>query len=296
MHFVPIRPDVTERLATVVQKMLSVATGSGEKHSSIFQAVSHHLGTPGLLVRSHIALHVADCLGVDTQSALAMATCCELLHNASVIHDDLQDRDHLRRGAQAVWALFGDDVALCAGDLLLSSAYAVLAEVTDIATMPRLVTHTHAAVAQTIRGQAPRALPPHADFDRLAAYQAMAAAKSGPLLSLPFGLVFSYCNRPDLVATSTRAVHAFSIAYQISDDLADLDADARTPPGAAANIVIVLEIAGRIDRAMAQARAVHMARSKLAEALAVADELPHGTAAILCDLAARITHKLNGYQ
>jgi geranylgeranyl pyrophosphate synthase len=296
MHFAPIRPDVTARLATVSQKMLSVALGSADPQSPVCQAVIHHLRTPGLRVRSQIALHAADCLGVDAQSALAIATCCELLHNASLIHDDLQDRDQLRRGMQAVWSMFGDDVALCAGDLLLSSAYAALADVTDIAAMPRLVAQTHAAVAQTIRGQASPTLPPHADSDRLATYQLMAAAKSGPLLSLPFGLVFSYCNRPDLVAMSGRAVRAFSIAYQIADDLADFEADSRTVLGAAANIIGVLEAVGRADRATAQARAVVMARAKLAEALAIAAELPHGTAAILSDLAARITYKLDGYQ
>ena len=151
MHFAPTRPDVTARLATVSQKMLSVALGSADPQSPVCQAVIHHLRTPGLRVRSQIALHAADCLGVDAQSALAIATCCELLHNASLIHDDLQDRDQLRRGMQAVWSMFGDDVALCAGDLLLSSAYAALADVTNIAAMQHLVAQTHAAVAQTIR-------------------------------------------------------------------------------------------------------------------------------------------------
>jgi geranylgeranyl pyrophosphate synthase len=225
-----------------------------------------------------------------------MATCCELLHNASLIHDDLQDRDQLRRGTPAVWSMFGDDVALCAGDLLLSSAYAALADVTDSAAIPRLVAQTHAAVEQTIRGQASSAVPPRADFDRLAAYQAMAAAKSGPLLSLPFGLVFSYRNRPDLVATSARAVRAFSIAYQIADDLADLEADSRTAIGAAANIVIVLETSSARNRATAKITADQMARVRLADALAIAADLPDGTAAILSDLAQRITHKLDGYQ
>lgn len=296
MHFAPIRPDVTVQLAIVSQKMLSVAIGSNYPQSPVHQAVIYHLSTPGLRVRSQMVLHTADCLGVDTQAALAMATCCELLHNASLIHDDLQDRDQFRRGAQAVWSKFGDDVALCAGDLLLSSAYAVLAEVTDGAAVPRLIALTHAAVAQTIRGQASAALPPHADFDRLAAYEAMAAAKSGPLLSLPFGLIFGYRNRPDLVATSARAVRAFSIAYQIADDLADFEADARTVLGAASNIIGVLKAVDDTDRASALAHAVLMARSKQAEALAIAAELPHGTAAILSDLAARITHKLDGYQ
>ena len=293
MHFAPIRPDMKALLATVRQKMLSVAIGSDDPKSPVCQAVVHHLATPGLRVRSQIALHTAECLEVDAPSALAMATCCELLHDASLIHDDLQDRDHLRRGVESVWSMFGDDVALIAGDLLLSAAYAALCDVKDVAAIPRLIAQTHAAVTQTIRGQASPALPSHVDFDYLAAYQAMAAAKSGPLLSLPFGLVFSYCSRPDLAVTSARAVHAFSIAYQIADDLDDVEADARTALGAATNIVGVLETAGRTDRATAQARAVHMARAKLAEALTVADELPNGTAAILYELTRRITRKLD---
>lgn len=296
MHFASIRPDMTAQLATVSQKMLSVAIGSCDPQSPVCHAVIHHLGTPGLRVRSQIALYAAACVGVDTQSALVIAACCELLHNASLIHDDLQDRDHLRRGMQAVWSKFGDDVAVCAGDLLLSAAYAALAEVTDVAAIPRLIAQTHAAVAQTIHGQSSPALPPHAESDRLAAYQAMAAAKSGPLLSLPFGLVFSYCARPDLVATSARAVSAFSIAYQIADDLADIETDARTASGAAANIVIVLENLSARDRATAEITADQMARARLADALAIAADLPDGIAAILSDLAQRITHKLDGYQ
>ena len=181
-------------------------------------------------------------------------------------------------------------------ELLLSPAFEAQADVTDIATMPRLVAQTHAAVAQIIRGQASPALPPHADFDRLASYQAMAAAKSGPLLSLPIGLVFSYRNRPDLVATLARVVHALSITYQIANDLADFDADKRAVLEAALIIIGVLKTADDTDRASALAHAVLMARPKLAEALAIAAELPHGTAAILPDLAARITYKLDGYQ
>ena len=296
MHFGPIRPDMTAQLVTISLKMLSVAIGSADPQLPVCQAVIHHLGTPGLRVRSQIALHVAACMGVDTQSALAIAACCELLHNASLIHDDLQDRDQLRRGIQAVWSMFGDDVALCAGDILLSAAYAALSDVTDIAAVPRLVAQTHAAVAQTIHGQTSPALPRHGDSDPLATYQLMAAAKSGPLLSLPFGLVFSYCDRPDLTATSARAVRAFSIAYQIADDLADIEADARTALGGAANIVIVLEAAGSTDRRTARASAVLLAHTNLANALAIAADLPDGTAAILSDLAQRITHKLDGYQ
>ena len=86
------------------------------------------------------------------------------------------------------------------------------------------------------------------------------------------------------------------LTFRGNHHLAYFEADSRTVLGAAAIIIGVLEAAGRTDRATAQGRAVHMARAKMAEALAIAAELPHGTAAILSDLAVRITHKLDGYQ
>ena len=296
MLFVPIKPAMTARLATVSQRMLTISKGSSDPQSPVLKAVAHHLRTPGLRVRSQIALHAADCMGVDTQSALALATCCELLHNASLIHDDLQDRDQLRRGTQAVWSLFGAEVALCAGDLLLSGAYAALTDVTDVAAIPQLMAQTHHAVAQTICGQVSAALLPHQNNDRIANYEAMAAAKSGPLLNLPFALVFSYGHRPDAADVAARAVRAFAIAYQIADDLEDIEADERTALGGAANIIIVLETAKDFDRATARMEAGHKARSTLAEALAIAAGLPDGTGTILSDLAQRITQKLDGYQ
>ena len=295
MLFGPIKPDMAARLAAVNAKMRAVALASGDPRSLVFQAVSHHLQTPGQRVRSQIALHTADCLGVDTQSALAMATCCELLHDASLIHDDLQDQDHLRRGAQAVWSLFGADVAVCAGDLLLSAAYAALTEVTDLAVLPRLISMTHLAVAQTIRGQV-AAVSPHRKNEGVAIYSAMAAAKSGPLLNLPFAMVVSYCHRPDDAEVAARAVRAFAIAYQIADDLEDIEADELNAPDVASNIIIVLETAKDCNRAAAQAAAVRMAHGKLAETVAIAAALPLGTGAILSDLAQRITDKLDGYQ
>jgi geranylgeranyl pyrophosphate synthase len=297
MHFAPIPPVTAGLLDAVTQQMLIITQTSGAQASGTQSpthiAIRHHLGAPGQRVRSQIALHVAECMAVDAPSAMAFATCCELLHNASLIHDDLQDGDTMRRGSQAVWALFGKDVALCVGDLLLSAAYVALSQISDLAALPRLITTTHAAVAQTIRGQVFNPLTADPELDPLKVYQSMAASKSGALLALPFTLVFSYLDRADLVATAARAVRAFSIAYQIADDLADLESDERTPLGAAANIVVVLETTLGLNRAMARQRAAEMARSLLAEARDVAAALPNLSGTILADLATRIITKLD---
>lgn len=295
MLFVPFKSDTAAQLAAVSQRMLTVTAALGNPRSSVSLAIAHHLRTPGSRVRSQIALHAANCMNLDTQSAIALATCCELLHNASLIHDDLQDRDQLRRGRQAVWSLYGADVALCAGDLLLSGAYAALTAVTEVATLPEMLAQMHLAVGQTVHGQMSAGLPPHKNIDWMTTYEAMAAAKSGPLLNLPFSLVFSYCHQPHARDLAAHAVRAFAIAYQISDDLEDVEADERTVLGCAANIIIGLETAKNCERVTAQKEAARLAGGKLAEALAIAAKLPDGTGAILSDLGLRITYKLNGY-
>ncbi len=294
MHLAPVRPQMMGRLAAVTRRMVSISEAGGDAQSPVVRAVSHHLRQPGLRIRSQIAFLASDCFDVDEPSALALATCCELLHNASLIHDDLHDRDRLRRGAEAVWVLFGNEVALCAGDLLLSAAYAVLVDITDKNPILRLIADVHATVAQTIHGQVASGPSSGEGVDPIAAYQDIAAAKSGPLLTLPFVLVFSYCGRRDLVATTALASRAFAIAYQIADDLADIEADERTAPGAAQNIIIVMERAGGYDRVTAQTRALQMARDKLTEALTLAARLPEGITAIFSGLAGRISDKLDG--
>ena len=63
------------------------------------EAASYHLRTGGNRVRAQLALHAGRALGLGVSDAVTLATTCELLHNASLIHDDLQDLDEVRRGA-----------------------------------------------------------------------------------------------------------------------------------------------------------------------------------------------------
>ena len=115
----------------------------------LLRAVEYHLARR--VVFEPPGLDASFALGLPKRDATAIATACELLHNASLIHDDLQDQDAERRGQPAVWAKFGPDVAICAGDLLLSAAYAALAALGE--TAAPVIAHMHTRVAITIQGQ-----------------------------------------------------------------------------------------------------------------------------------------------
>ena len=134
-----------------VEHLMEQLTVLGNDPAS--QAAQYHLRSGGSRVRCRLGLHAGQMLGLEPSAQTAIATTCELLHNASLIHDDLQDQDQYRRGAECVWVRLGSDTVLCTGDLFISAAYAALAlcRHTDLAL---LITATHQAVAQAVRAVA----------------------------------------------------------------------------------------------------------------------------------------------
>ncbi|ATL26533.1 polyprenyl synthetase family protein [Streptomyces formicae] len=84
-------------------------------------------GDWGKGVRGALVIAAAEALGAGPEQAVAHAASVELVHNFTVVHDDLMDGDRLRRGRPATWAVFGSARAVLAGDALLAAALEVLA-------------------------------------------------------------------------------------------------------------------------------------------------------------------------
>src|SRR5687767_11974938 len=81
--------------------------------------VLEHLATGGKRLRARLALAAAEACGGRVEDAIGWAAACELVHNATLIHDDLQDGDVLRRGHPTTWVKHGMAQAVNAGDLML---------------------------------------------------------------------------------------------------------------------------------------------------------------------------------
>ena len=103
------------------------------------KAAAHHFSKPGKMLRAKMAMHGADALQVNQTAAIRWAAAVEVLHNASLIHDDICDGDKQRRGNQAVWAKFGRNVALTLGDWLIALSFEFAAEAAEISNTPRLM-------------------------------------------------------------------------------------------------------------------------------------------------------------
>ena len=88
------------------------------------ESMRHAVAGGGKRVRPVLCLATAEAAGAEPDAALPAAAALELVHNFSLVHDDLPalDDDELRRGRPSTWAAYGEAVAILAGDALLAEA------------------------------------------------------------------------------------------------------------------------------------------------------------------------------
>lgn len=280
---------VERRMAALTEQYGPKITG---QPSAAAQAATYHFAAGGQRLRARLAIHAALALGLDRADGVALAATAELLHNASLIHDDLQDRSSSRRGVETVWAAFGDNVAICAGDLLLSAAYGSLSQFSDAPKLPALIARVHERASTAIRGQCADLSAGARILGDIAGFEAIAVAKSGALLSLPLELVFVAAGLGTAASAGRKAAEAFAIGYQIADDITDwIDDTGDGPVSCSFNAVQVFEAAGFGGAALAEAR--NLGIQRLAAAAAIASDLPQGSGALLRDLALQLAATLS---
>jgi geranylgeranyl pyrophosphate synthase len=207
----------------------------------ISQAMRYSVFAGGKRLRPMLTLAAAAAIGDDTDAALPAACAIELIHTYSLIHDDLpaMDDDTLRRGRPTLHVVYGDGIAILAGDGLHAEAFALLARepVSDdpavIARKLRLVRLVGEAAGaggmvggQAIdlqaAGQAP-GRPLTLDADAL---RAMHALKTGALIraSAVGGAIMAGAGEAAIAAIDAYAGHV-GLAFQIVDDILDVEGD-----------------------------------------------------------------------
>ena len=187
---------------------------SGE---SLASAAHHHFKAPGKMLRGKMALCAARSLKIDPAAALHWAVAIEVLHNASLIHDDICDGDNLRRGRPSVWSKFGCNVALTLGDWLIALAFELAAEAGQRAQTPLLVKILAQHMATTTAGVA-------AEFSSQSiitwdSYLDIAADKTAPLLTAPLEGVAAMALHVNAAAAIGVYFRSLGVAYQIANDI-----------------------------------------------------------------------------
>lgn len=118
---------------TLVQAVDEVMLRATQSNVALLEDASRHIiSSGGKRIRPQMLLLTYLALGGDDMSyALPVAASVELVHTASVVHDDINDHGLLRRGRPSVNALYGRTFALLTGDFLFTKVYELMAEYTE---------------------------------------------------------------------------------------------------------------------------------------------------------------------
>merc|ERR1711920_1218180 len=120
-----------ESKSPLVEKALEESvTSHCPQTKKICESMSYSLMAGGKRIRPMIALAACEMLGGTIEEGMPIAIATEMIHTFSLIHDDLpsMDNDDLRRGKPTNHIVYGEDVAILAGDALLSSAFQLVVE------------------------------------------------------------------------------------------------------------------------------------------------------------------------
>jgi len=202
---------------------------AGSCPSLLRQAMEYSLFAGGKRLRPILTLAAAECCGGSLDRALAPAAAVEMIHTYSLIHDDLpaMDDDDLRRGKPTNHRVFGEGMAILAGDALLTHAFSVLARARELDPDQALAIIEELAVAAGPQGMVAGQALDIQGMERRdpALLKHMHACKTGELLkaAVRIGAISAGADAGTLEALTEYAA-SLGLAYQIVDDILDVTA------------------------------------------------------------------------
>lgn len=194
----------------------------------------HHLQQPGKLLRPALILGLAEALGLSAEQVTGWALACEMLHNGSLVHDDLQDQDLMRRDQPSVWARFGPANAINAGNFFLLGGLQCLDPMPASAETRLLLCQRYSRMAtEIVMGQSlefslRRHLALQGSQNLWAAYLTCIRNKTAALFAhAAAGVADILADQQHLGQTALQNIlfgifEQLGIVFQIQDDILDL--------------------------------------------------------------------------
>jgi octaprenyl-diphosphate synthase len=209
-------------LALVEDDLAAALRGRGD---ALGLAGRHLLGAPrAKRARPRLCLRLARFAGTRDEDARVIAGAAELLHNASLLHDDVVDDGDERRGLPTANRVYGNGVAVLAGDLLITLALANLRELPRAITLDGVTTVATMARAALLELDARG----HAALD-LAGWREIARGKTGALLGFCGRAVALAAGADERAPRLGELAERLGVAFQMADDLADVSAGTGKP-------------------------------------------------------------------
>lgn len=224
----PSAPAILGRHLDAIEDALRAAIG--DAHSPLVAAARYVMGwedeaggparTGGKRIRPALCLFAAEAFGADPALAMPGAVAVELVHNFSLVHDEIQDHDMERHHRPTTYARFGEAQAINVGDFIFTKAVAALTNgggeaVRRLAALKVL----NGAIERMISGQWEDLSFESREHVTVDEYLAMVAGKTGALLAAPLeiGAILAGASREESAIVGRWGAHV-GAAFQAHDD------------------------------------------------------------------------------
>ena len=209
-----------ENNAKIVNKYLNSKLKGNPK--KLYDAAGHLIVNGGKRLRPYMVIRSCQILGGKSSNAMISASAVEMVHNFTLVHDDIMDNDEMRHGVPTVHKKFGTPIAILAGDVLFSKAFQIISESKSSpnATI-HLISRLAKACVDVCEGQLldikmadEKRIPTEAE------YITMIGKKTAALfdVSCAMGAICA-TNKPKDISNLSAFGRNLGIAFQITDDL-----------------------------------------------------------------------------
>ncbi|MEE9569627.1 MAG: farnesyl diphosphate synthase [Candidatus Binatia bacterium] len=216
----------------MVEEALEVALPKQDgPESRVVEAMRYSLFAGGKRLRPILCLAASEAMGGEVQAAMPAGCALEMIHTYSLIHDDLpaMDDDDLRRGKPTNHKVFGEAIAILAGDGLLTEAFVLLSDYNSL--LPERAVQVIGIIAEAasyrgmVGGQVVDMLSQNKRAD-LETVQQMHSRKTAALIAAAAesGALAGKGSEAQ-VAALARYGRAIGLAFQIADDILDIEGD-----------------------------------------------------------------------
>ena len=209
-----------ENNAKIVNKYLNSKLNGNPK--KLYDAAGHLIVNGGKRLRPYMVIRSCQILGGKSSTAMIAASAVEMVHNFTLVHDDIMDNDEMRHGVPTVHKKFGMPIAILAGDVLFSKAFQIISEskLSPNANI-HLISRLAKACVDVCEGQLLDIKM--ADEKRIPTekeYITMIGKKTAALfdVSCAMGAICA-TNKPKDISNLSDFGRNLGIAFQITDDL-----------------------------------------------------------------------------
>lgn len=273
---------LSERAAMIDSALAGFCPDRTAYPEVVHKAMAYSLFAGGKRLRPILCLASAEALDQDSRGLLPVACALEMIHTYSLIHDDLpaMDNDDYRRGKPTSHKVYGEGIAILAGDALLTQAFEILADYGLHSPAGKL-----SAVLQVIKeiafasgtggmigGQVVDLLSEGKKIDETT-LQYIHTHKTGALFraSVRAGALLSDVDSEHLAALTSYAEY-FGLAFQITDDLLDMTGNSEKMGKPAGSDIRNAKVTYPSLYGLEETR--ELARQAVANALAALENLP----------------------